>query len=62
VHALPATIRPEVTDVFSSALGVTFTAGAAVAAIALLAVFALPRALQPGASPMTAPATAPVAA
>jgi EmrB/QacA subfamily drug resistance transporter len=47
VQALPAGVHAEVTDAFSSALGLTFSAGAAVAAIALLAVLALPRALEP---------------
>jgi hypothetical protein len=47
VHALPATIQPDVIDAFTSALGVTLTVGAAFAAAALAAVMLLPRSLAP---------------
>jgi hypothetical protein len=48
VRALPATVRTDVVDAFAGALHVTFVVGAAFAAVALLAVLLLPRALQPG--------------
>jgi EmrB/QacA subfamily drug resistance transporter len=46
VHALPATIKPEVIDAFANALQLTFTVGAAFAAVAIVALTQLPRALR----------------
>jgi EmrB/QacA subfamily drug resistance transporter len=50
VRALPATVRTDVIDAFAGALHVTFIVGAAFAAVALLAVLMLPRALHAGES------------
>jgi len=50
VRALPATVRTDVIDAFAGALHVTFVVGAAFAAVALLAVLMLPRALHAGES------------
>jgi EmrB/QacA subfamily drug resistance transporter len=47
VHALPATIKPEVIEAFTNALHVTFVVAAAFAAGALVTVLLLPRTLQP---------------
>jgi EmrB/QacA subfamily drug resistance transporter len=47
VRALPDAVRPEVIDAFANALQVTFTVGAGLAAIAIVGVLMLPRALQP---------------
>src|SRR4051794_11330784 len=48
VHALPATIQPDVIDAFTSALSVTLTVGAAFAAAALVAGAPPPRPPAPG--------------
>jgi EmrB/QacA subfamily drug resistance transporter len=48
VRALPATVRTDVVDAFARSLHVTFEVGAAFAAVALLAVLLLPRALHGG--------------
>jgi EmrB/QacA subfamily drug resistance transporter len=48
VRALPASVRTDVIDAFSSALHVTFEVGAAFGVVALLAVLLLPRALHAG--------------
>jgi hypothetical protein len=64
VHALPASIRPDVIDAFTSALGTTLTVGAVFSAAALGAVMLLPRSLAPeeqsdgAAATGTAPAAA----
>jgi EmrB/QacA subfamily drug resistance transporter len=50
VRSLPAAVRTDVIDAFASALHVTFVVGAAFAAVALLAVLMLPRALHAGAT------------
>jgi hypothetical protein len=57
VHALPATIKPEVIDAFANALHVTFVAAAAFAATAVVAVLFLPRTLHPGESSSAASAS-----
>jgi EmrB/QacA subfamily drug resistance transporter len=54
VRALPATVRTDVVDAFARALHVTFEVGAAFAAVALLAVLLLPRALHAGGSEVPA--------
>jgi hypothetical protein len=46
VHALPATVKPQVIDAFSNALQVTFTFGAAFAAVAIAVLTLLPRDLR----------------
>ena len=48
VRALPASVRIDVIDAFTRALHVTFQVGAGFAAVALLAVLLLPRALHAG--------------
>jgi EmrB/QacA subfamily drug resistance transporter len=48
VRALPATVKADVIDAFAGALHVTFVVGAGFAAVALLAVLLLPRALHAG--------------
>jgi EmrB/QacA subfamily drug resistance transporter len=47
VRALPAALKADVIDAFAASLHATFMVGAAFAAVALLAVLLLPRALQP---------------
>jgi hypothetical protein len=46
VRALPESIKPQVIDAFANALQVTFTVGAGLAALAIVGVLMLPRALQ----------------
>jgi hypothetical protein len=46
VHALPVTIKPQVIDAFANALQLTFTVGAAFAAVAIAALTLLPRELR----------------
>jgi hypothetical protein len=46
VHALPATVRPQVIDAFANALQSTFTVGAVFAATAIAVLALLPRDLR----------------
>jgi hypothetical protein len=48
VHALPASIKPDVVDALANALQTTFLVGAGFALVALVGVMLLPRSLHAG--------------